>query len=80
MIAVEMLYLTALLSGFIGLIALMALTRPAAKSLGTFPGMLSNLIVIMAVVSVSAFFIYALSPRNAARAVYGANVSDSLRG
>ncbi len=71
MIAIETLYLTALLSAFIGIIALFALTQPTAAPLARTRTFLGNLIVIMAVVSVASFFFYALSPHSVARQVYG---------
>ncbi|MEK4032568.1 hypothetical protein WOC76_03500 [Methylocystis sp. IM3] len=70
MISVETFYLTALLSAFIGLIALFALPQPPAH-LARTGGFLGRLIVITAVISVASFFFYALSPRIAARQVYG---------
>lgn len=71
MVAIETLYLTALLSAFIGLIALFALSQPAAAPLKGMRSFLGNLIVIMAVVSVTSFFFYAVSPHLASRQVYG---------
>ena len=72
MIAVETLYLTALLSAFIGLIALFVMSasragRPVRSSF------LGNLIILATVVSLGSFFVYALSPRGEARSVYGAS-------
>ncbi|MGJ0505975.1 MAG: hypothetical protein ACR652_02325 [Methylocystis sp.] len=70
MISVESLYLTALLSAFVGLIALLALSRPRAKHAAT--NFLGQLIIVATVVSVGSFLVYSFSPHHAARAVYGA--------
>ena len=69
MIAVETLYLTALLSAFIGWIALLSLARPRGAA---SDHSLVNFIVIAAVISLGSFLLYAQSPRESARLVYGA--------
>lgn len=71
MIAIETLFLTALLSAFIGLIALFALAQPKTPPLMKNRSLLGNLIVVMAVLSVASFILYAFSPHIAARQVYG---------
>lgn len=71
MVAIETLYLTALLSAFIGLIALFALSQPATTPLTGMRHFLGNLIIVAAIVSVASFLFYAISPHYASRQVYG---------
>lgn len=74
MVAVESLYLAALLSAFIGLIALFVLAgRPDGRKF------LVGVIVAAAIVSVGSLFLYALSPHAAARSVYGSTLALSIQ-
>jgi hypothetical protein len=77
MIAVETLYLTSLLSAFIGLIALFVLIGPAKSRPAAYSAGLGNVIVLATLVSLGAFFVYALSPRAEARAVYASAAINS---
>jgi hypothetical protein len=79
MIAVETLFLTALLSAFIGLIGLLALAGPAVSPLVRYRSFLGNLVILAAIVSVGSFFFYALSPHRAARSVYGDSAASTVR-
>jgi ABC-type enterobactin transport system permease subunit len=79
MIAVESLYLTALLSAFIGLIALFALSAPKITRSVPSKGFLPGLIVAAAILSVGSFLLYALSPRDQARSVYGTSIVRSVQ-
>jgi ABC-type Fe3+-siderophore transport system permease subunit len=70
-VAVETLFLTALLSAFIGAIALFALASPQARRSPRAQGALTALVVAASVAALGSFFIYAVSPHEAARqAVY----------
>jgi hypothetical protein len=77
MIAVETLYLTALMSAFVGFIALFALSAPGMGR--SFRVALANFVVLAAVASVLSFLTYALSGHDAARSVYGAANIGLLR-
>lgn len=78
MIAVEKLYLTALLSAFIGLIALFVLSGLAIMQPVKFRGFLVSLGILATVVSLGSFFIYAMSPYGEARSVYSVAAISSL--
>jgi hypothetical protein len=72
-VAVETLYLTALLSAFIGLVGLFALAGPATRTSFRARQSLLGFIVAATVVSLSSYVLYALSPHQEARqAEYGA--------
>lgn len=72
-VAVETLYLTALLSAFIGLVGLFALAGPAARTSFRARQSLLGVVVAATVVSLSSYILYALSPHQEARqATYGA--------
>jgi hypothetical protein len=78
MVTVESLYLVALLSAFVGLIALMALSAPNfAQTDGR--RYLVGVIVAAAIVSVGSPFLYALSPHAVARSVYGSNSQTAIQ-
>ena len=66
-IAVETLFLTALLSAFIGAIALFALANPPAQGSARARGALVAVIAAASVAAVGSFFLYAVSPHEAAR-------------
>jgi hypothetical protein len=69
-VAVETLFLTALLSAFIGAVALFALASPQASPRAK--AALTAVVVAASVAAVGSFFIYAISPHEAARrTVYG---------
>jgi hypothetical protein len=71
-VAIETLFLTALLSAFIGAVALFALASPQARRSPRAQGALTAIVVAASVAAVGAFFVYAVSPHEAARqAVYG---------
>ncbi len=73
MVAVETLFLAALLSAFIGFVAFLALASPQVGGLARMRGALVGIVVAASVASVGAFFLYALSPHEAVReAVYDA--------
>jgi hypothetical protein len=78
MVAVESLYLVALLSAFIGLIALFVLAGPG---IGRPEGrkFLVSVIVAAAILSVGSLFLYALSPHAVARSVYGSTLAPSIQ-
>lgn len=76
MVTVEALFLTALLSAYMGLIALFALTAPRPRGSGDH-NFLMNLVMLAAIVSLASFLLYAVSPHSAARAIYGASVAVS---
>lgn len=72
-VAVETLFLVAVLSAFIGLVGLLALNSPAARGSARLRGSLVGTIVVAAVAAVGSLFFYALTPHEAARrSVYGA--------
>ena len=72
MIVVETLFLTAVLSAFVGLIALMALTSRAAQRSERLEGSLFGVVLTATIAAVAAFLLYARSPHEAARqSVYG---------
>lgn len=71
-VAVETLFLTALLSAFIGAVALFALASPQTRRSPRAQGALAAVVVAASVAAVGAFFVYAVAPHEAARqAVYG---------
>ncbi len=71
-VAVETLFLTALLSAFIGAVALFALASPQAERSPRAKGALVAVVVAASVTALGSFFIYAVAPHQAARqAVYG---------
>jgi hypothetical protein len=77
MIAVETLYLSALLIAFVGLIALIVLAgRANGSSSGSFLG---NIVILAAIASLGSFLFYAFSARDDARSVYGAAAVRYLR-
>lgn len=72
-VAVEILYLAAVLSGFVGLIGLFALASQAGRSSIRARQSLAGVIVAATVVSVGSYVLYALAPhQEARRAEYGA--------
>jgi hypothetical protein len=72
-VAVETLFLIAVLSAFIGIVALLALGNPAAKGRPRLRSSLVGTIVVATAAAVGSYFFYALTPHEAARqAVYGA--------
>lgn len=77
MVAVESLYLAALLSAFVGLIALLVLAGPEIARSARMKNFLAGVIVTAAIVSVGSLFLYALSPHAAARSVYRAAFARS---
>lgn len=77
MVVVESLYLLALLSAFVGLIALFVLAEPASPS--NAKKLLGRVIVAAAIVSVGSLFLYALSPHAAARSAYGPAPAASIQ-
>lgn len=80
MVAVESLYLVALLSAFIGLIALFALARrDAGTPIVKAKGFLTQLVVFAAVVSVGSFLLYSFAPHQTARSVYRAEAPAAAR-
>ncbi|KAF2992488.1 hypothetical protein OGR47_05535 [Methylocystis sp. MJC1] len=79
MVAVESLYLAALLSAFIGLIALLVLAGPEIARPARSKNFLAGVIVATAIMSVGSFFLYALSPHAVARAVYGASLARQVQ-
>ncbi|QGM97829.1 hypothetical protein [Methylocystis parvus] len=71
-VAVESLFLLALLSAFIGLVALLALNSPTARRSPQMRGTLVAAIVAAAVAALGSYLIYAATPHEEARrAVYG---------
>jgi len=71
-VAVETLFLTAMLSAFIGAVALLALASPKAERSSWAKTALAAIVVAASVTAVGSFFIYAVSPHEAARrTVYG---------
>jgi hypothetical protein len=71
-VAVETLFLTALLSAFIGLVALFALASPAARGSSRVRQSLFGVAVAATVVSLASYILYALTPhQEARRTVYG---------
>ena len=78
MVAVESLYLTALLSAFVGLIGLLVLSAPNIARTDARK-YLVGLIVAAAIVSVGSLFLYALSPHAVARSVYGSTSETSIQ-
>ncbi|WP_442755241.1 hypothetical protein ACNHKD_00825 [Methylocystis sp. JAN1] len=79
MVAVESLYLAALLSAFIGLIALFVLAGPAVARPAATKNFLVGVIVTAAILSVGSLVLYAMSPRAVARSVYGAELAPSIQ-
>lgn len=71
MIAVETFFLTALLSAFIGLIALLSLARPRLPNRTRPDRAVANFALVAAVISLGSLLLYAQSPRESARLVYG---------
>ncbi|WP_424363647.1 hypothetical protein [Methylocystis parvus] len=72
-VAVESLFLMAVMSAFVGIVALLALGSPAAKSSPRLRSSLVGTIVVATAAAVGSYFFYALAPHEAARqAVYGA--------
>jgi uncharacterized membrane protein len=74
MVAVESLYLAALLSAFIGFIAFFVL---AGRSEGR--KFLVGVIVAAAIISIGSLLLYALSPHAVARSVYGSPLAASVQ-
>jgi ABC-type Fe3+-siderophore transport system permease subunit len=71
-VAVETLFLTALLSAFIGIVAFLAFASPQARGSTTMRGALAGLVVAASVAALGSFFLYAVSPHEQARqTVYG---------
>ncbi len=70
MVAIEALYLTALMSAFVGLIALISVSRRDIIR-SRMGGQLARVIMVAALVSLGSFFLYALSPHDVVRNVYG---------
>ena len=77
MIAVETLYLSALLVAFVGLIALIVLAGRANGS--SSRSFLGNIVILAAIASLGSFLFYAFSARDDARSVYGAAAVRYLR-
>jgi ABC-type enterobactin transport system permease subunit len=78
MVAVESLYLMALLSAFVGLIAMMVLSAPDIAR-ADVKKLLVGVIVAASIVSVGSLFLYALSPHAVARSVYGSTSATSIQ-
>lgn len=76
MIAVESLYLTALLIAFVGLIALIVLASTIESPPRRFLG---NIVILAAIASAASFLLYASTAREDARSVYGAATVRYLR-
>jgi ABC-type Fe3+-siderophore transport system permease subunit len=72
MVAVETLFLTALLSAFIGFVALFAFASPQARGSARTRNALAGIIVAASVVSLGSYALYAFSPHETVRTVYGA--------
>ncbi len=73
MVAVETLFLTAMLSSFIGFVAFFAFASPQAKGSTGMRSALSGIIVAASVAAVGSYFLYAVSPHESLRqSVYGA--------
>lgn len=66
-VAVETLFLTALMSAFIGAVALFALASSQARRSPRAQGALAALVAAASVAAVGSFFLYAVSPHEAAR-------------
>jgi ABC-type Fe3+-siderophore transport system permease subunit len=62
MVALEALFLAALLSAFIGFVAFVALASPQASGSAQLRGALVGIVVAASVAAVGAFFLYAISP------------------
>jgi ABC-type Fe3+-siderophore transport system permease subunit len=71
MVAVETLFLTALLSAFIGFVALFAFAGQA-RGAARMRAALAGIVVTASVVAVGSFVLYAFTPHEAVRTVYGA--------
>ncbi|WP_442756215.1 hypothetical protein ACNHKD_06270 [Methylocystis sp. JAN1] len=78
-VAVETLFLLAMLSAFIGIVALLALYSAAAQGSPRLRGSLVGTVVAATAAAVGSYFLYALSPHEAARqSVYGAAAPSAL--
>lgn len=62
MVALESLFLAALLSAFIGFVAFVALASPQASGSAQLRGALVGIVVAASVAAVGAFFLYAIRP------------------
>ncbi len=67
MVAVESLFLAALLSAFIGFVAVLALASPQASGSARMRGALVGVVVAASVAAVGSFFLYAASPHEPLR-------------
>lgn len=76
MVAVESLYLTALLAAFVGLVGLVVL---ASMSESAPRRVIGNIVILAAIASAASFLLYASSTRDDARSVYGATNVRYLR-
>ncbi len=67
MIAVETLFLTALVSAFIGFVAFFAFASPQARGVARMRDALVGVIVAASVTAVGAFVLYAFTPHESLR-------------
>lgn len=74
MVVVETLFLTALLSAFVGLVALLASTRPQVRASERLSGIIRVVVLASATIAVASLALYAVSPHETARqSAYGVN-------
>jgi hypothetical protein len=74
MVVVETLFLIALVSAFVGLVALLASTRPQVRASARLNGIIHLVIVASAAIAIASLALYAVSPHEAARqSAYGVN-------
>jgi hypothetical protein len=78
MVAVESLYLMALLSAFVGLIAMMVISAPDMARTDV-KRLLVGVVVAASIISVGSLLLYALSPHAVARSVYGSTPATSIQ-
>ena len=80
MIVVETLFLTALLSAFIGIVALLASTRPQVRASAQLSRILQAVLVVSAVAATASLALYAVSPHEQARqSAYGVGSDPQAR-
>lgn len=81
MVIIESMFMIALLSAFAGIIALLALARPEVRQSKETNRRLVNVVVAATAVSVTSFFLYAITPHQEVRqtAYGGSETGRSLR-
>jgi ABC-type enterobactin transport system permease subunit len=79
MVVAESLYLAALLSAFVGLIALLVLSGPEIARSARTKDFLAGVIITATILSVGSLFLYALSSHAAARSIYRAALTRSAQ-